>query len=317
MEKKIKEVEGRNASKKEPRADVYARITDKIIAALEEGVRPWVQPWNSRHLAGRVSRPLRHNGEPYSGINVLLLWSEATARGYAASTWMTFRQAQELGASVRKGETGSMVVYANRITKTETDSGDHDIKRDIAFLKAYTVFNVEQIDGLGDRYADSREEIVERPVGRITEADAFFASTGANIRHGGAKAFYAPGPDMIQMPPIETFRDVESYYATLAHESIHWVGAAHRLDRDLSRYAKDRSERAREELIAELGAVFLAADLHIVPEMEPRPDHASYLASWLQVLANDKRFIVQAAAQAQRAVAYLHELQPETRRQAP
>ncbi len=316
MKKKMrKEVEGRTDNKTEPRADVYARITDKILAALEGGVRPWVQPWNSRHIAGRVSRPLRHNGEPYSGINVLLLWSEATARGYSATTWMTFRQAQELGACVRKGETGSMVVYANRITKTETNSSGRDVERDIAFLKAYTVFNVEQIDGLGERYADRRNESAQ-PVDRITEADAFFAATGATIHHGGSKAFYAPGPDMIQMPPIETFRDVESYYATLAHETIHWAGADHRLDRDLSRYAQDRSERAREELIAELGAVFLAADLRISPEMEPRPDHASYLASWLQVLANDKRFIVWAAAQAQRAVSYLHDLQPHSRRNA-
>lgn len=279
MENRItKEVENGAATTTEPRADVYARITAKITAALEEGVRPWVQPWNGAHLTGRVSRPLRHNGEPYSGINVLLLWSEAMARGYGASTWMTFRQARELGASVRKGETGSMVVYANRVTKTETDSGGRDVERDIAFLKAYTVFNVEQIDGLGDRYANMRHDIVQRPFDRLADADAFFAATGAIIRHGGAKAFYAPVPDMIQMPPIETLRDVESYYATLAHESIHWAGAAHRLNRDLSRYSKDRSERACEELIAELGAVFLAADLGIVPEMEPRPDHASYLA---------------------------------------
>ncbi|WP_421400977.1 ArdC family protein [Agrobacterium fabrum] len=300
----------------EPCADVYARVTAKIIAALEDGVRPWVQPWNSAHLTGRVSRPLRHNGEPYSGINVLLLWSEAMARGYGASTWMTFKQARELGANVRKGETGSMVVYANRITKTETDSGGRDIERDIAFLKAYTVFNIEQIDGLGDRYGDSSPDVVQNPVERIADTETFFAATGAIIRHGGAKAFYAPGPDMIQMPLIEAFRDVESYYATLAHESVHWTAAPHRLNRDLSRYAKDRSERAREEFIAELGAVFLAADLGIVPEMEPRPDRASYIASWLSVLKNDKRFIVQAAAQAQRSVAFLHGLQPQSRQDA-
>ncbi|TCU41239.1 hypothetical protein EV129_101526 [Rhizobium azibense] len=113
------------------------------------------------------------------------------------------------------------------------------------------------------------------------------------------------------MPPIEAFRDVESYYATLAHEEVHWAGATHRLNRDFSRYAKDRSERAREELIAELGAVFLAADLGIVPVLEPRADHAGYLVSWLTFLQNDKRFIVQAAAQAQRAVAYLHDLQSQ------
>ncbi len=308
-----KEMDGRTESRIEPRTDVYARITDKILAALEDGVRPWVQPWSSSHLIGRVSRPLRHNGEPYSGINVLLLWSETMIRGYGASTWMTFRQAQELGASVRKGETGSMVVYANRVTKTETDSSGQDLERNIVFLKAYTVFNVEQIDGLGDRYADTGHDINARPIDRIAHADAFFSAIGATIRHGGADAFYTPDADVIQMPPIETFRDAESYYATLAHESIHWTGAAHRLDRDLSRYAKDRSARAREELIAELGAVFLAADLRIVPDMEPRSDHASYLAAWVQVLANDKRFIVQAAAQAQRSVAFLHDLQSQPR----
>lgn len=295
----------------EQRVDVYSRITDQMVAALDNGVRPWVQPWNNRHLAGRVSRPLRHNGEPYSGINVLLLWSEAMARGYASSIWMTFRQAQELGACVRKGETGSMVVYANRVSKTETDGAGNEIERDVAFLKAYTVFNVEQIDGLGDRYADFPDGEAVRPIDRNAHADAFFAATGAVIRHGGDKAFYAPGPDLIQMPPIESFRDVESYYATLAHESVHWAGAAHRLNRDLSKYAKDRTERAREELVAELGAAFLAADLGIVPELEPRPDHASYLSSWLAVLKNDKRFIVQAAAQAQRSAAFLHDLQPE------
>jgi antirestriction protein ArdC len=300
----------------EQRLDVYARITGKIIAALNEGVRPWMQPWNNKHLAGRVSRPLRHNGEPYSGINVLLLWSEAMARGYASSTWMTFRQAQELGACVRKGETGSMVVYANHISKTETDGAGNEVERDIPFLKAYTVFNIDQIEGLRDPYADAPDGGTARPIDRIAHADAFFAATGAVIRHGGDKAFYAPGPDLIQMPPIETFRDVESYYATLAHEEIHWAGAAHRLNRDLSRYARDRSERAREELIAELGAVFLAADLGIVPELEPRADHASYLASWLSVLKNDKRCIVQAAAQAQRAVAFLHDLQPEAQQDA-
>ncbi|MBB3146212.1 antirestriction protein ArdC [Phyllobacterium trifolii] len=300
----------------EQRMDIYTRITDKMIAALNEGVRPWVQPWNSKYLTGRVSRPLRHNGEPYSGINVLLLWSEAMARGYASSTWMTFRQAQELGACVRKGETSSMVVYANRTSRTETDREGHEIERDIPFLKAYSVFNVEQIDGLGDRYADASGDGIVQRVDRIAHVDAFFAKTGAIVRQGGDKAFYAPGPDLIQMPPIETFRDVESYYATLAHESVHWAGASHRLNRDLAKYAKDRTERAREELIAELGAAFIAADLGIVPEMEPRPDHASYLASWLSVLKNDKRFIVQAAAHAQRSVAFLHDLQSEPRRDA-
>ncbi len=297
-------------SGQETRVDIHAKITDRIVAALEEGVRPWVQPWSTRNLEGRVTRPLRHNGEPYSGINVLLLWSEAVARGFRSPTWMTFRQAVELGAHVRKGETGSTVVYANRVKKTETAENGDEVERDIPFLKTYTVFNVEQIDDLPDGYRPSLPHDPKAGLNRIAAADAFFAATGAVIRHAGNKAFYAPGPDLIQMPPIETFRDVESYYATLGHESVHWSGAKHRLDRDLARYSKDRSERAREELVAELGSVFLSADLGIVPEMEPRADHASYVASWLEVLKNDKRYIFSAAAHAQRAVVYLHGLQP-------
>jgi len=291
------------------RVDLYTRVTDKIIAALEEGARPWVQPWSANHLQGRITRPLRHNGDAYSGINVLLLWSESVARGFEASTWMTFRQAAELGAHVRKGETGSTVVYANRIRKTETSDAGEEIERDIPFMKAYTVFNVEQIENLPDDYRPKTPDGPASTVARIETADAFFRATGAVIRHGGDRAFYAPGTDHIQMPPIETFRDAIGYYATLAHETIHWTGSKHRIDRDLSRYSKDRSERAREELIAELGSVFLSADLGIVPELEPRPDHAAYIKSWLDVLNGDKRFIFSAAAHAQRAVAYLHELQ--------
>jgi antirestriction protein ArdC len=308
-EKKMRQ-ENRKGSR-EMRVDIYARITDRIVVSLEEGVRPWVQPWNAGHLEGRITRPLRHNGEPYSGINVLLLWTETVSRGFRSPTWMTFRQAAELGAHVRKGETGSTVVYANSIKKTETAENGDEVERDIAFLRAYTVFNVEQIDDLPDGYRPSPAADPKTGLNRITAADAFFSATGAVIRHGGDKAFYAPGPDLIQMPPIETFRDVESYYATLAHEGVHWTGARHRIDRDLSRYAKDKTERAREELVAELGAVFLSADLGIVPEMEPRADHASYIASWLDVLRNERRFIFSAAAHAQRAVAYLHDLQPQ------
>ena len=293
------------------RVDLYAKITDKIIAALEEGVRPWVKPWSTGHLKGRITRPLRCNGAPYSGINVLLLWSESISSGYQSPTWMTYRQATELGAQVRKGETGTTVVYANRFRKSETNARGEEVERDIPFLKAYTVFNIEQIDELPDAFRAPAPEGPISSVQRIASADAFFSATGSFVRHGGNQAFYAPGSDHIQMPPIESFRNVEAYYGTLAHEHIHWVGAKHRIDRDLSKYAKDRSARSREELIAELGSCFLCADLGIVPELEPRPDHASYVDSWLSVLAGDKRAIFQAAAHAQRAVSYLHDLQPE------
>lgn len=292
------------------RVDVYARITDRIVAELEKGVRPWIQPWHVTYAAGRVTRPLRHNGLPYSGMNVLLLWSEALARGFANPMWMTFKQALELGGAVRKGETGSMVVFASRFTRTETDAAGEEFDREIPFLKAYSVFNVAQIDGLPDHYYAQKTEPVRDPIARIEHADCFFANTGAVIRHGGARAFYAPSLDVIQMPPFETFRDAASYVAVLAHEHIHWTAKPNRVGRDLSRYAKDRTEAAREELIAELGSCFLCADLEIAPELEPRPDHASYLASWLKLLADDKRAIFSAAAHAQRAVAFLHGLQP-------
>jgi antirestriction protein ArdC len=262
-------------------------------------------------MAGRITRPRRHNGQPYTGINVVLLWSEAVARGFRSSTWMTFKQASELGGHVRKGESGSLVVYASRFTKTETDTHGDEVERDIPFLKAYTVFCVDQIEGLPANYYAQAEEPRRNPIKRTAHADRFFANTGAVIRHGGDKAFFAPALDVVQMPPFESFRDAASYYATLGHECVHWAGATHRLNRDLSRYHKDRSERAREELIADLGACFLSADLDLVPELEPRPDHASYLASWLHVLSNDRRFIFSAAAHAQRAVAYLHDLQPK------
>ncbi|MFC5384695.1 ArdC family protein [Aquamicrobium segne] len=295
--------------KNKARVDIYAKITEKIVAQLEEGVRPWVQPWRAGNAVGRITRPLRHNGEPYSGMNVLLLWSEAMARGYAAPIWMTFKQASELGAHVRKGEASSTVIYASRFTKTETDVRGDEVERDIPFLRAYGVFNVEQIEGLPEHYYHRPVPVID-PVERIESADRFFANAGADLRHGGSRAFYAPSSDHIQMPPFETFRDAASYVAVLSHEHIHWTAKADRVGRDLSRYSKDRTERAREELCAEIGSALVCADLGIVPELEPRPDHAAYLQSWLTVLADDKRAIFQAAAHAQRAVNYLHSLQP-------
>lgn len=248
-----------------------------------------------------------HNLQPYNGINVLMLWSAAVERDYNAPIWMTYRQATELGAHVRKGETGELVVYADTITRTETDADTgEDAEHTIAFMKGYTVFNVEQIDGLPAHFTQLAQPVLD-PVKRIEQAERFFAATKATIRHGGNQAYYAVATDRIQMPPFESFRDAESYYATLAHETTHWTRHPSRLDRDLGRKRRGDEGYAREELVAELGSAFLAADLGIV--LEPRDDHAAYIESWLKVLKQDKRAIFTAAAHAQRAADFLHGLQ--------
>jgi antirestriction protein ArdC len=290
------------------RQDIYTRVTAKIVASLEQGVRPWIRPWNAENAAGRITRPLRHNGMPYSGINVLMLWASATEQGFGSPVWMTFKQALELNAHVRKGEKGSPVVYANSLTKTEENDAGEAIAREIHFLKGYTVFNVEQIEGLPAPYY-TRPEPKFTAVERIAHAEAFFAATRADIRTRGGRAYYAQEADYIQIPPIESFRDAVSFYATLAHEATHWTKHPSRLERDFGRKSWGDEGYAREELVAELGAAFLCADLELTPEI--RDDHACYLATWLEVLKNDNRAIFAAAAHAQRAVDFLHRLQPE------
>lgn len=285
----------------EPRASIYERITATIIGSLEQGVRPWIKPWAS----GPATRPLRHTGEPYAGINILILWAEAEARGYTSPTWMTFRQATALGAHVRRGERGTTVVYADTLRRTETadDGSAEELERQIPFLKTYTVFSVEQIEGLPERYLVQTPDPL--PIEqRIAHADAFFARIGADVRHGGGEAYYALASDHVQMPPFERFRDAESYYATLAHEHSHWTRHASRLARDLGGRSFGDQGYAREELVAELAAAYLCADLGVTAT--PREDHAAYIASWLEVLRADSRAIFAAAAHASRAVAYLH-----------
>jgi antirestriction protein ArdC len=282
-------------------------VTNQIITELERGVRPWLKPWNAEHAAGRICRPLRFNGERYSGVNVLTLWAEAETRGYACPIWMTFQQALALGGHVRKGQHGAPVVYASKFTKTETNNAGDEVEREITFMRQYTVFNVEQCDDLPASYYQPVEQ-PKTTLERVADADAFFAATGADIRHGGNAAYYSMASDHVQMPPFVAFRDAESYYSTLAHESTHWTRHPSRLNREFGRKRWGDEGYAIEELVAELGAAFLCADLGITAE--PRPDHASYVANWLTVLKNDKRAIFTAASHASRAVEYLHKLQP-------
>jgi antirestriction protein ArdC len=255
------------------KTDVYEKITTHIIAELEKGVRPWFKPWNAEHAAGRITRPLRGNGVPYRGVNVLMLWGAAMDRGYAAPIWLTFKQALDLGGHVRKGETGSLVVYANTFNRTDTDPDTGEVsERAMPFLKGYTVFNVEQVESLPDYHAVAAP--ILDPVTRNARAEAFFTATGATIRHGGDQTFYMPSADLVQMPPFPAFRDPVAYYATLAHEMTHWTKSPHRLYRGFGRKRFGDSGYAMEELVAELGAAFLCADLTLMPE--PRPEYARH-----------------------------------------
>ncbi len=296
------------------RTDLYSRVTGQIIAALEAGVRPWVQPWDAAHAAGPVSRPLRFNGIPYRGINVVLLWMSAVQQHFASPLWVTYKQAGQLGGQVRRGAKGSLVVYTDTFKRRKTDDNGEQHEVEIPFFKSFSVFNAEQIDGLPDHYYASAPQSLH-PVERTERAERFFANTGADIRHGGAMAFYTPASDLVQMPPFETFRQAESYYATLAHEMTHWTRHPSRLARDFGRKRWGDEGYAMEELTAEMGSAFLCADLALTPET--REDHAAYIASWLKVLKNDKHAIFTTASHAQRAADFLHQLQnPNQQRSA-
>jgi antirestriction protein ArdC len=251
--------------------------------------------------------PLRHNGIPYRGVNVLSLWMQGLAKGYSAPRWMTFKQAIDLGGGVRKGEKGSLTVYDSTIFRAGIDAPTgEESPEQIHFLKGYTVFNVEQIAGLPEQYYD-RPALRFEPLPRIAHADAFFAATRAEIVHGGCKACYIEGRDYILMPCIDAFESAEAYCSTLAHEGTHWTKHPSRLAREFGRKRWGDEGYAMEELVAELGSAFLCADLELAAE--PREDHASYIDNWLNVLKRDSRAIFTAASHAQRAVDLLHELQ--------
>jgi antirestriction protein ArdC len=288
------------------RADIYTRVTTKIISDLDTGTRPWLKPWSSDHAAGFIQRPLRASGQPYKGINVLMLWADAETKGFRCPIWMTYRQAQEMNAQVRKGERGSTVVYADKIKRTEQDTAGEEIERQIPFMKGYTVFNCEQIEGLPQHFYATAKTELPAP-SRIATVEEFTSKTLATIRSGGNRAYYSISDDYVQLPPIECFRDTESYYATLLHELTHWTRHQTRLNREFGRKRWGDEGYAAEELVAEIGSAFLCCDLGITPEI--REDHAAYLASWLTILKNDKRAVFTAAAYAQKAVDYLQVLQ--------
>ncbi len=285
------------------KADIYQTVTDSIIAMLEAGVRPWA-PGHNAKACGLPVIPTRACGTAYRGINVALLWGAAEMKGYRHHTWMTFNQAKALGGCVRKGEKATPIVYWGtfKAQADDADEGGEDGKARL-FAKGYSVFNVEQIDGLPASFYEPAT--VEPSETRIAKADAWAVATGADIRHGGSQAFYSPKGDFVQVPPFAAYAEPERYYSTLTHELTHWSGAKARLDRQFGKRFGDKAY-AFEELVAEMGAAFTCARLGI--ENETREDHASYLASWLKVLRQDKRAIFTAASKAQAACDYLFDI---------
>lgn len=253
------------------KADIYEQITNAIATAIEEGTPTFEMPWHS------LSMPVNATShKPYRGVNILMLWAAARKQAYSSNEWATYRQWQELGAQVRKGEHSTAVVFWKVFDRPEEEQNETDIPEDRVrcLARCYSVLNAAQVDGYT---AQIREHLPEAM--RIENADRFFGNLPGTVKHGGDRAFYSPGGDFIQMPLFTQFKSPEAYVSTLAHEYTHWTGAPSRLHRDLSgRFGSE--QYAAEELIAELGASFLCADLQI--PSEPRIDHAPDVAFWLR-----------------------------------
>jgi antirestriction protein ArdC len=257
-------------------------------------------PW---HTSGRYAfSPINTTSKkPYRGINTVCLWSAAQSKGYESGEWGTYKQWQERGAQVRKGEKATLVVFwkfANNAQESQDDSDEQPSSGSrLLFTRGYSVFNAAQVDGYSPKVEANGTQLE-----KIAQADAFFAGIGSDIRHGGNRAYYSPSTDHVQMPPFQAFNESMAYYSTLAHEHTHWTAKAERCDRQLGKRFGDNAY-ATEELIAELGAAFVCA--HLGLSTEPREDHAQYIQSWLKVLKADKRAIFTAASKAQQACDWL------------
>jgi antirestriction protein ArdC len=284
------------------RTGLYQEITDKIIAELEAGRVPWVQPWGTQVAKAPLAMP-RNAGtrRRYTGINVLLLWGAVIEHGFSGQSWLTFRQALGLGGYVRKGEHGTTVVYADRFIPDNERlraAGTGEEAQAIPFLKRFTVFNTDQCDGLSEEFVSvappPRSDLVEPQV------EALIKATGINFRIGGARAFYSPSDDFVQVPPPQAYFEPINWHRTALHEMSHASGHLTRLNRDLSG-SFGTKKYAFEEIIAEVSAAYLCASLGITPTVR----HADYIGSWLEVLREDNRAIVRAASQASKAADYL------------
>lgn len=285
--------------------DTYQEVTDTIIKQLEAGTVPWVKPWQSEGSASFAMPQNATTGKAYQGINIVLLWSATEDKQFHTHEWATFKQWSERKETIRKGEKCTIIVYYDTMEKEV----DGEIKK-IPFLKSSYVFNRSQLQSFEYKGSESTPFNCN-----IATVDSFVQNTQAIIEHDHSGACcYMPSKDKILMPYSYTFIDTstrtrqEAYYSTLSHELVHWTGHISRLDRIRNKKFGDQAYVA-EELIAELGAAFVCSELQITAE--PREDHANYIANWLQVLQNDKTFVVKAASEASNAVAYLKGLQPK------
>jgi len=282
------------------RQDVYARVTQAIVAAIEAGAGSWRMPWH--HTGADVTRPANvASGRPYRGINTVSLWAAAYGSGYASGVWGTYKQWQALGAQVRKGEQASLGVLWKEVRRRdEQDRDDDDHPR--LFARAFSLFNADQVDG----YAPEPGPVLPESE-RLAGAEAFIAALGIDTVFGATSAYYHIGEDRIHMPAFAAFHEAHGFYATHIHECAHATGASHRLDRNFAERWTHHA-LAMEEATAELTASFILADLGLAHE--PRPDHAAYIASWLQLLKDEPRAIFTAASKAQAAADWMHARQP-------
>ncbi|TXM71678.1 DUF1738 domain-containing protein [Methylobacterium sp. WL12] len=281
-------------------ATPQSRITAQILAQLETAdPAAWTPPWHG-------ADPLPCNaltGWRYSGINILVLWVAAQANDYTDPRWATYRQWAALGAQVRRGERGTAVLFYRDLTLAGTDTVDGADHGPRFVARTSHVFNAAQVDGASDRAAHLPTCSAHDPLPVLT---TFISATGAQVVEAGTRAYYNLRTDTIRLPPQISFHTTEGYAATLAHELIHWTGAPQRLGRDFTG-SFGKQAYAAEELVAELGAAFVLADLNIA--RSPHPDHANYLAHWLPLLRTESRALATAAGHASRAAAYLADLQ--------
>lgn len=294
------------------RRDIHQEITNKIVGVLDAiDLNDYEAPFAGLAAQGIPLNPTTHNA--YRGINIPSLWIDQQEKQFTSNRWATFNQWKERGAQVRKGERASQIIFYKTLTKTDENDKGEDCEQLIPMLKSYAVFNANQVDGY--EHDCSIKPNDTDLVTRIQAADTYCVNTRADIRKGGIRAFYSRKGDYISMPDTAHFVDTkqasatENYYSTLLHELTHWTGAENRLDRDKAKTKAELDKYAFEELIAELGAAFLCAQIGIV--QTPRDDHALYIKSWLAALKDDKKLVFKASAQAAKAVDFLNTLQPE------